>query len=111
MVVTHKIESYKILILSNYAEGGGYQMGYIHLYGKNDIYLGYLGIIKDRHSLPKNSLFADGTLHIYFEESGLQMILNTLRTSNQLFVTYNTDTELGSLLIGERQVKEAELAA
>ncbi|WP_109300477.1 hypothetical protein [Aquimarina sp. AU474] len=111
MIVTHKIEYYNIVIISDYAKGGGYQMGYLHLYGENSKYLGYLGIIKNGKVLPSNIQQQDGTLNIYFHELELQTILDTFKKPNPIFVKFNTDLKSGSLVIGKYDIKTNELAA
>ncbi|SHI67730.1 hypothetical protein [Aquimarina spongiae] len=111
MVFTHKIESYNIKIISNYAEGGGYQMGYVYLYGENSKYLGCLGIIKNDKALPKNKLKADKTFSVYFHESGLQTILNTFKQQNPIFIQFDSRSLLASLMVGKYEENGNDIAA
>ncbi|GAA4276400.1 hypothetical protein [Aquimarina mytili] len=111
MIITHNIAAYNILIFSNYAKGGGHQMGYIHLYGNNSKYLGYLGIIKDGEVLPQNIQHSNRILNIYFHESGLQHILDTLRNQSPISIRFNTSLNLGELIIGNLPVSKENLAA
>lgn len=111
MVITYRITACNILIISNYAEGGGHQMGYIHLYGDNSRYLGYLGIIKNEATLPQNMHQPNGILKLYFHESHLQIILDTLRNQNLTSIQYNTHSNMGSLIIDHRSASNNELAA
>jgi len=111
MVITYRITTYNILIISNYAEGGGHQMGYIHLYGDNSKYLGYIGIIKNGVALPQNAQHPSGILNLHFYESQLPMILDTLRNQNYVFIQYNTHLHMGSLIIDNQSASKNELAA
>ncbi len=111
MVITHKITAYNIIILSDYAKGGGHQMGYVHLYGKNSKYLGYLGIIKNGNVLPQNIQHSNGTLNIYLHESGLQNILDILRNQSPISIQFDTSLKWGTLVIGNQLVSKNELAA
>lgn len=111
MIVSYKIESYSLQIVSNYAGGGGYQMGFVHLYGKNQVYLGDLGIIKDEKTLPQNRQHNNGTLSIYYHETELQSILETLRNESPVSIKFNTSSKWGSIETGKEIVGNGELAA
>ncbi len=111
MIISHNIVTYNILIFTTYAKGGGYQMGYIHLFGTNSKYLGYLGIIKDGTVLPQNIQHSNGILNLYFHESGLQNILDTLRNQSPISIEFNTSLNSGKLIIGNRWVSNKNLAA
>ncbi len=111
MTTIQKIEYYNIVIISNYANGGGYQMGYVHLYGENSKYLGYLGIIKNGVSLPQNKQHKGGILNIYFHESELQTILDTLKKQNLVSIKFDSNLNWGALVIGKHNIKTKELAA
>ncbi|MEW7291282.1 hypothetical protein [Aquimarina sp. 2304DJ70-9] len=111
MVITYQIATYNILIVSDYAQGGGYQTGYVHLYGKKSKYLGYLGIIKDGNVLPQNTQHSNGILNIYLHEPGLQTILNTLRNQSPISIQFDTSLKWGALVIGNQSASKNELAA
>ncbi len=111
MIVSHKIESFSLQIVSNYAGGGGYQMGFVYLYGENQNYLGYLGIVRDDKPLPQNIQRYNQTLNMYFHETELQSILDTLRTKSPVFIKFNTNSRWGSIETGKEAVGKGELAA
>ncbi|WP_103070332.1 hypothetical protein [Aquimarina sediminis] len=111
MIVSYKIESFSIQIVSNYAGGGGYQMGHVYLYGQNQEYLGYLGIIKNEKELPQNRQHQDGAITIYFHETELQSILDTLRNESPVSIKFNTNSKWGSIETGKETVGNGGLAA
>ncbi len=111
MIVSQKIESYSLQIVSNYAGGGGYQIGFVYLYGENQKYLGYLGIIKDGQSLPQNRQDNHGVLNIYFHETELQSILNTLRNENFVSLEFNPSSKWASISTSKEAAGKGELAA
>lgn len=111
MIVSHKIESYSLQIVSNYAGGGGYQTGFVYLYGCNQQYLGHLGIIKNNKTLPQNRQYNNGTITIYFHETELQSILETLRNENPVSIKFNTSSKWGAIETGKEAVGNGELAA
>ena len=111
MIISHKISSYEILIISDYAKGGGYQKGYIHLYGENSKYIGYFGIIKDGKTLPRNKKQNNGVLQVYFHESELQIILNTLRNQMSIALQFDTRLHKGWLVVDKTPAANDELAA
>ncbi|MCK8522733.1 hypothetical protein M0D21_14200 [Aquimarina sp. D1M17] len=111
MVITKKIQGYNLVIISNYAIGGGHQKGYVHLFGENSKYLGYFGIIKNGKSLPRNKQHPDGTLCIHIHESELEAIITTFKTQSPIFITFDTSTKWGSLVIGKYATSTNELAA
>lgn len=107
MVVSHKIDDYSTLIISNYS--GGTQIGFVYLYGESSKYLGYFGIIKDGEPLPQNIQHSNNILNIYFHESELHSIIDTLRNENPVYVKFNTTLKWGSLSTGKEPVGEGEL--
>ncbi len=111
MIVSQKIESYSLQIVSNYAGGGGYQMGFVYLYGENQKYLGYLGIIKDGHSLPQNRQDNNEVLRIYFHEAELQSILDTLRNETFVSLEFNPSSKWASIRTSKAMAGNGELAA
>ncbi|AXT60604.1 hypothetical protein D1816_09650 [Aquimarina sp. AD10] len=111
MVISNKIESYSIQIVSNYSGGGGYQMGFVYLYGEDLNYLGYLGIIKDGQSLPQNKLHSNGVMNIYFHENELQTILDTLRNELEVTLEFNSSSKWASLSTNKQLAGKGELAA
>lgn len=111
MIVSQKIESYSLQIVSNYAGGGGYQMGFIYLYGTDQKYLGYLGIIKDGRSLPQNRQDYEGVITIYFHEAELQSILDTLRNETYVSLEFNPSSKWASIRTGKEATSKGELAA
>ncbi|PKV50034.1 hypothetical protein ATE84_2080 [Aquimarina sp. MAR_2010_214] len=111
MIVSHKVESYSLQIVSNYAGGGGYQMGFVYLYGQNQEYVGHLAIIKDGKTLPENRQHNNGTLTVYFHETDLQSILETLRNESPVSIKLNTSSKWGSIETGKETVGNGELAA
>ncbi|MBQ0735933.1 hypothetical protein [Aquimarina celericrescens] len=111
MIVSQKIESYSIQIVSNYTGGGGYQMGFVYLYGENLKYLGYLGIIKNGQSLPQNRQDARGVLHIYYHETELQSILDTLRNETFVSLEFNPSSKWASISTSKEHAGNGELAA
>ncbi len=111
MLVSYKVERFNLQIVSNYAGGGGYQMGFVYLYGENQEYLGYLGIIKNGNTLPQNTKHSNGNLNIYFHEAELQSILETLRKESPVTIKFNTNSKWGSIETGRESVGNGELAA
>ncbi len=111
MIISHKIKSYNLQIVSNYAGGGGYQIGFVYLYGENKSYIGHLGIIKDGQTLPENRLYLNGVLNIYFHETELQSILDTLRNENPVLIKFNKDSKWGAIETNKEPVGDGELAA
>ncbi len=111
MIRSNKIESYSIKIISNYADGGGYQIGFVYLYGENSKYLGQFGIIKDGETLPQNLQFDDGTVCVYFNEKELQPIINILKNQSPVYLKFNTSYRWGLLETGKKSVSKKELAA
>ncbi len=111
MIVSRKIESYSIQIVSNYSGGGGYQMGFVYLYGENLNYLGHLGIIKDGQSLPQNRQDSNGVLNIYFHETELQSIIDTLRNERSVSLEFNPSSKWASIKTDKESVSKGELAA
>ncbi|MEW7279085.1 hypothetical protein ABW636_10870 [Aquimarina sp. 2201CG1-2-11] len=111
MLVSHKIESYSLQIVSNYAGGGGYQIGFLYLYGNDQKILGYLGIIKDGKTLPQNRQYSNTTLAIYFHEAELQHILETLKNESPVSIKFNTKSKWGAIETGKETVGIGELAA
>lgn len=107
MVVSHKIDDYSTLIISNYS--GGKQIGFIYLYDGSSKYLGYFGIIKEGEPLPQNVQHSNNILNIYFHESELQSIIDTLRNENPVYVKFHTTLKWGSLSTGKEPVGEGEL--
>ncbi|GAA4274481.1 hypothetical protein U6A24_16025 [Aquimarina gracilis] len=111
MIVSQKIESYSLQILSNYAGGGGYQIGFVYLYGANQKYLGHLGIIKNNQSLPQNKQDNQGALNIYFHEAELQSILDTLRNETFVSLEFNPSSKWASITTNKETAGKGELAA
>lgn len=111
MIISHKIESYSLQIVSNYAGGGGYQVGFVYLYGFNQQNLGHLGIIKDKKELPQNRQYTNGTITIYFHETELQSILETLRSENPVSLKFNTNSKWGAIETSKETVGNGGLAA
>ncbi len=111
MIISHNIKTHKLQIVSNYAGGGGYQIGFVFLFGENNIYIGHLGIIKDGQELPENRLYQNGVLNIYFNESELQSILNTLKNQNSVALKFNTDSKWGAIETSKEAIGSRELVA
>ncbi|WP_062061116.1 hypothetical protein [Aquimarina longa] len=111
MVVSYQIENYNLQIVSNYAGGGGYQMGFIYLYGKHQERLGSIGIIKEEKTLPQNRQHSNGTLTIYFHETELSSILETLKHESSVSIKFNTSSKWGAIETGKETVGSGELAA
>lgn len=106
MVISHKIDDYSTLIISNYA--GGKQVAFIYLYDENSKYLGYFGIIKDGEVLPQNVQHSNKILNIYFHESELNSIIDTLRNESPVYVKFNQTLKWGSISTGREPVGEGE---
>ncbi len=111
MLVSHKIQSYSLQIVSNYAGGGGYQIGFVYLYDTKQQYIGHLGIIQNEKTLPQNRQYNNGTIAIYFHETELQHILETLKTESPVSVVFNTQSKWGAIETGKETVGIGELAA
>ncbi|TPN85352.1 hypothetical protein [Aquimarina algicola] len=111
MIISHKISSYSLQIVSNYSGGGGYQIGFVYLYDEQQKYLGHLGIIKEHQTLPQNRKYNDDTLSIYFHETELQSILEILRNENLVHLKFNTCSKWGALVTGRGAASNGELAA
>ncbi|WP_024768768.1 hypothetical protein [Aquimarina macrocephali] len=111
MIVSHKVESYSLQIVSNYAGGGGYQMGFVYLYGQSQEYVGHLAIIKNEKTLPENKQHSNGSIVLYFHETKLQSILETLRSESPVSIKFNTSSKWGSIETGKETVGNGELAA
>jgi len=111
MVVSHEIGSYRLLMISGYGGAGGTQIGFIYLNDMSGKYLGYVGIIRAGAALPPNVQHSNGILNIYFHESQLVAMLDTLRNEKPLFVRFHTTLKWGSIGTGNEPVGEAEIPA
>ncbi len=111
MTITQEITSFQLQLVSNYAGCGGYQTGFIHLYDQYKNYIGYLGIIKNEKALPENQKHIDGTFSIYFNETEIRTILETLRNKHPLMLTYNTSSKWASIETFEEQISKKEVAS
>ncbi len=106
MIVTKEIGTYEVLMISGY--GGGNQIGFVYFNEPSGKYIGYAGIIKSGAPLPGNVQWPNGVLNIYFRESELVPLLDTLRNERPAYVKYNTDLKWGSVGTGKEPVGEQE---
>lgn len=112
MLISHEIGKYKVLMISGYSGAGGNQVGFVYFYDTSNKYIGYAGIIKDGAPLPNNVQWGNGVLNIYFHESGLVPMLDTLRNEKPIHVRFNTDLKWGSVgttlePVGEQEEPQA----
>jgi hypothetical protein len=108
MVITHEVGTYKTLMISGYKGDGGNLVGFVYCYEPSGRYIGYAGIIKEGAPLPANVRWTNGVLNIYFHESGLVPLLDTLRNERPIYVRYNTDLKWGSVGTDREPVGEQE---
>ncbi len=108
MVVTHEVGSYRVLLISGYSGAGGNQVGFVYFYEPTGKYIGYVGIIKDGAPLPANVQGSNGVLNIYFHESELVALLDTLRNEAPVHVKFNTSLKWGSVGTDKEPVGEEE---
>lgn len=108
MVVTHEVKTYRVLLISGYAGGGGNQVGFVYFNDPAGKYVGYVGIIKDGAPLPNNVQWPNGILNMYFHEAELVSLLDTLRNERPVFVKFNTDLKWGSVGTNQEPVGEQE---
>jgi hypothetical protein len=106
MVVSRPVGKYSVLMISGYS--GGNQTGFVYLYEPAGTYIGYMGIIREGAPLPANVQWPNGILNIYFHESGLVPLLDTLRYEKPITVQFNADLKWGSLGTGQEPVGEQE---
>lgn len=111
MVVTHEVGTYEVLLISGYGGGGGSQIGFVYFNDTTGKYVGYAGIIRDGQPLPPNVQHANGILNIYFHESELVPLLDTVRNERPVFVKFNTDLKWGSVGTKAEPVGEEEAPA
>ncbi len=107
-VFKHEVGTYSLLMISGYSGGGGNQIGFIYFYEPSGKYIGYAGIIKDGTPLPDNVQWPNGILNIYFHESELVALLDTLRNERPIFVSYHTSLKWGSVGTDREPVGEQE---
>lgn len=108
MVVTHEVGTYKVLLLTGYSGAGGKQVGFVYFYQPSGKYIGYVGIIKDGNALPANRQGSNGVLNIYFHESELVPLLDTLRNEKPVHVKFHTTLKWGSVGTDQEPVGEEE---
>ena len=110
MVVTHEVGTYEIVLMSHFTTGGGgHQVGFVYFYEPNtEKYIGYAGIIQNGQALPPNQQGSNGVLNIYFHESSLVPMLDTLRNEKPVYVKYNTDLKWGSVGAAAEPVGEQQ---
>ncbi len=108
MVVNHEISTYKVLLISGYTGVSPDQVGFIYFNDTTNKYIGYAGIIRDGKPLPPNVQWTNGILNIYFNESELPSLLDTLRNEKPIFVQFNTDLKWGSVGTAAEPVGEEE---
>lgn len=106
MVVAKEVGTYEVLMISGY--GNGNQIGFIYFYEPSGGYIGYAGIIKSGAPLPGNVKWPNGVLNIYFSDTQLGPMLDTLRNERPVYVKYNTDLKWGSVGTGKEPVGEQE---
>lgn len=107
MVVTKEIGSYEVLFISGYS--GGNQTGFVYLNEPSGAYIGYVGIIKAGAALPPNVMASNGVMNIYFSESYLGPLLETLRNEKPAYVKFNQELKWGSVGTGKEPIGEHEL--
>lgn len=109
MVVTKQIGSYELLAISGY--GNGNQIGFVYFNEPSGAYIGYAGIIRAGAPLPTNVQWPNGVLNIYFPETLLDPMLDTLRYEGPVYVKFNTELKWGSVGTGREPVGEQEAPA
>lgn len=107
MVVRYEIATYQLLLISGYT-GVSNQIGFVYFNDKTGKYIGYAGIIRDSSPLPPNVQWPNGILNIYFHESEMVSLLDTLRNEKPIFVQFNTDLKWGSVGTDLEPVGEQE---
>jgi hypothetical protein len=109
MVVMREVGTYEVLMISGYGDGS--QNGFVYFYEPSGAYIGYAGIIKSGAPLPANVQWSNGVLNIYFQDTQLVPLLDTLRNERPVFVKFNTDLKWGSVGTGKEPVGESETPA
>ena len=107
MVVSKEIGSYEVLLISNYTTTPN-QIGFVYFNEPGGAYIGYAGIIKTGAPLPANVQGSNGVLNIYFHESLLVPMLDTLRNERPVFAKFNTTLKWGSVGTGKEPTGEQE---
>ncbi|WP_025743638.1 hypothetical protein [Aquimarina pacifica] len=110
MITSNEIAFFNLQIVSNYAGGGGYQNGFIHLYDRYKRYIGHIGVIKNEKTIPENRQHTDGTLAIYYNETESQSILETLRNKRPVLIKFNTKSKWAAIETIEEPITK-EVAA
>jgi len=111
MIVSREVGTYEVLLVSHYLFGSGNQIGFVYLYDPAGAYLGYAGIITNGSALPANTQSPLGDLAVYFHETELVPILDTLRNEKPVFVQFDPVLKWGSIGTGKVPVGEQEPAA
>lgn len=107
-VSAYEVDTYRVLMISGYAGGGGSQVGFVYFYDPSGKYIGYAGIIKDGEPLPQNVQWSNGILNIYFHEAELVAMLDTLRNERPVFVKYHSTLKWGSVGTNREPIGEEE---
>ncbi len=106
MVVSYEVGTYKVLLLSGYANKN--QVGFVYLNDPAGKYLGYVGIMKDGSSLPANTQWTNGVVNLFFYEAQLVALLDTLRNESPIFLMYHPDLKWGSVGTDKEPVGEGD---
>jgi hypothetical protein len=102
MVITKEVGTYEVLLISGYSNVN--QIGFVYFYEASGAYIGYVGIIKNGAPLPSNVQWPNGVLNIYFPDTQLTPMLDTLRNERPVYVKFNTDLKWGSVGTGREPV-------
>ncbi len=95
-----------MLLISGYTNKN--QVAFVYLYAPDDRYLGYVGIMKDGTALPANVQWANGVVNLYFNETELVPLLDTLRNERPIFLKFHTDLKWGSVGTDKEPVGEGD---
>jgi hypothetical protein len=111
MVVKKEVGKYQVNILSGYV--GGKHTGLVNFYEPSGAFIGYAEFIKNGEPLPPNRQRPDGEINIYYNETALGPMLDTLRNEKPVYVQFNTvpGWEWGSVGTGGEPVGEQEAPA
>lgn len=105
-VVSKQIGSYKVMFISGY--GNKDQNAFIYLNEPNGAYIGYAGIMRSGTALPANVQWPNGVLNVYFPESQLIGLLDTLRYERPVYVQFHPDLKWAALGTDAEPVGEEE---
>jgi hypothetical protein len=106
-VVSKQVGTYKMLFMSGYSNKD--QIGFIYFNDPAGAYFGYAGIMRSGAALPANVQWPNGILNLYFPESQLVALLDTLRNEKPVHVQFHTDLKWGSIGTEQEPVGEQEV--